>query len=68
MHSGTYHDAVGMVTFVVFEFFSGTKTRWTEIHAIPVFAHWVCTFYADGMGEVARAAVAVELQTRLIYG
>ena len=68
MHSGTYHDAVGMVTFVVFEFFSGTKTRWTEVHAIPVFANWVCTFYADGMGKVARAAVAVELQTRLIYG
>ena len=53
MHSGTYHDAVGMVTFVVFEFFSGTKTRWTEVHAIPIFAHWVCTFYADGMGKVA---------------
>ena len=68
MHSGTYHDAVGMVTFVVFEFFAGTKTRWTEVHAIPVFAHWVCTFYADGMGKVARAAVAVELQTRLVYG
>ena len=43
------------------------KARRTDVDAVARLAHQVRTFDPDGVGEVAVAAVAVYLETRLIY-
>ena len=64
----TCHNAVWMVAFVFFDLFPRAKTRRTYVHAVARLAFRVCTFDANRMGEVAGAAVAQNLETRLVYG
>lgn len=64
----TYYDAIRMCPFVWAELLPCAETRGTYVDAISWLANRVGTLDADGMGEVALAPIALDLQTGLVHG
>ena len=56
-----------MSAFVICKLLSAAKTRGTDVDAVACLADGVCTFYADGMREVAGAAIALYLEAWLAH-
>ena len=57
-----------MIALVLSKLLSRAKTRGTYVDAISRLAHWICTLDSDGVREVAVAAIALDLEARLING
>ncbi len=68
MDNLTYNNPISMPAFVVSELLSAAETCWADINAVASLADWVGTFHSDGVGEVAGAAIALDLQAWLIDG
>lgn len=56
-----------MIPPMLFELLPRAQASRTYIHISRLLAYRVGTFDADGVGEVAHAAVAFYLQSRLVY-
>lgn len=57
-----------MISFMVGKLLATAKTGGTDVDAVSGLAHGVCTFYSDGVGKVAGAAVAFNLETGFVDG
>ncbi len=56
-----------MPAFVIPKLLARAETGGADIYPIPALAGRVGAFYADGMGEVAGAGVALDLQAWLAH-
>lgn len=61
-----HNNAIGMIPLVVGEFLPSAETRRTYIYAVARFTNRVCTFDADGMSQITRARITLELDARLM--
>lgn len=67
MISIAYHDTIWMIAFVFAKLLPCTKTCWTYVHSVARLTYGIRTFYSNRVGEVAGAAVALDLQARLVH-
>ena len=65
---GSHHDAIRVIASVPRKFLSVAETGGTDVDTVAGLADGICAFDSDGVGEIAAAAVALDLETRLRHG
>ena len=62
-----YDNTIGMSSLMLREFFALGVTSGAYVDTLAKLTYRICTFDSHRMGEVAAAAVALNLKARLVY-
>ena len=56
-----------MTSFMCFELLPRTETSWTYVDAVTDLTIRIRTFNANGMRQVAQAAIALYVEARFVH-